>query len=372
MDGLIYEPRSFWSIATGSLAGSSRLVELDRNHFMNGERWPVTIDRIAVGGINYLFRESIAAAPMSAATVINKVGIRFSVPQRYHLNVGRAIRIGSLPAMSTGQHATPVDLNYGPGHTASSTYGQCHLTFKKPLLIPKNAQIEWDLSAHTPGAREGFDENIATFCEMAYVELGGLTGSSMRARTVQLAAYTGNTVPTIEGWPYPPDSAAGGTAIAPALLSTNWWPPTSRFPAGGGAPDWLAQRNTTFSAQEATRSGSTELVGMRTTIDQVILDIQNAVDGTPQPCSPLSMRMGCRVRTTNGGSSGHWWWRPGAPLALVFDTITPANVIRLQEPITLGPGEQLNVELEIPAGEVEEDQTYSIGVAFNGYATIES
>lgn len=379
MDGLIYEPRSFWSVATGALTSKAQLVQVDRNHFMNGERWPVTIDRIALGGVNYLLRESAAGgnAP-SAATIINRIGIRFSVPQRYHVNVGRPIMIGSIPMKSTGQHATPIDTLYGAPFTPSSQYGQCHLTFKKPLLIPKNAQIEWDLSAHTPaaiGTGPGANERVPSYCEMAYVELGGLTGSSMRARTVQLAAYLGDLTPTIEGWPYPPDVvAAGGGAIAPALTSKNWWPPTSRFPAGGGSPDWLNQRNTTFSAQEATRSGSTELVGLRTTIPQVELDINFNTDvGIVEPCSPLSMRTGCRMRTVNGGSSGHWWWRPGAPLALVFDTITPANVIPLQEPITLGPGEQLNVELEVPGIDTETfTSNYSIGVAFNGYATIES
>jgi hypothetical protein len=371
MDGVIHEPRSFWTVQTVESKVTPQRVRTNKGHFYNGERWPITINRITFGGINYLLRAApVGDLAVDNSGIINKIGIRVSVPQRYHLNRNMVL-IGSIPAASTGQHATRPNPNYGPGMTPSSLYGQCHLNFDKPLLLPKNGKIEWDVSAHT--ANNAQAETAPTFIEMGYVELGGLTGSSMRSRTVQLAVYTGNDLPGIEDWPYLADAlTAGGGAAAPAIGTTNWWFPGSRFPAGGNVPDWKGQRNTTFSAQEATRSGSTEIVGMRTTIAQFAYDQEVAGSFGTVPASPLSMRTGCRIRATDGGSSGHYWWRPGAPLALVFDTITPANVVRLQEPIELGPGEQLDVELEFPAFVSEEESTtYRVGVALNGYATIE-
>jgi hypothetical protein len=77
----------------------------------------------------------------------------------------------------------------------------------------------------------------------------------------------------------------------------------------------------------------------------------------------------------NGGT-GAYWWREGAPLALVCPTITPAQVYDLPEPITLGPGERLDVEVSSPGptpmGEESIDSIYQIGVGLCGYASIEA
>ena len=83
-----------------------------------------------------------------------------------------------------------------------------------------------------------------------------------------------------------------------------------------------------------------------------------------------------RIRTTDGGS-GRYWWRPGAPIALVLDHITPAFVYELPVPITVGPGDALDVELEVPLSTTFPDDgtattpTFNLGVSFNGYAAIE-
>lgn len=381
MAGLIHEPRSLWSTAFVQSKSTPQRVLVNKQHLFNGERWPVTINRVAFMGVNYTLRGPTQDGdqPNTTALVLGRLGVRISVPFRYHLNAYRMFNVAGLPNVSTGQHATPANVPvYGAGVIPSALYNQCHLNFDKPLLLPKDGKIEWDLSAHTPAPTainqpSNPEENVPTYCEMAYVETGGLTGSSMRSRTVQLAAYTGPTLAGEEGWPYPPDAITQGVGVAaPALASSNWWAPTSRFPAGGSLPDYQGQRNTTFSAQEATRSGSTEIIGLRTTIDQYLYDLQLGLNPTftGRGPSPLSMRTGCRIRCTDGGSSGHWWWRPGAPLALVLDTIGPANVIKLPEPVILGQGEQLEVELELPA-QAGKQTTYQVGVAFNGYATIE-
>jgi hypothetical protein len=95
---------------------------------------------------------------------------------------------------------------------------------------------------------------------------------------------------------------------------------------------------------------------------------------------PVSQRIGCRARM-GAGVNTDWWWRPGAPLALVLDTITPALVYKLPEPITLSPGDTLSVEADVPGTNYfdselasitgETDSRVQLGVSFNGYTAIE-
>ncbi len=109
--------------------------------------------------------------------------------------------------------------------------------------------------------------------------------------------------------------------------------------------------------------------------DNALANENAAFDGVP--IAPASLRMGSRVRTTNAGS-GEDWWRPGAPLALTLDTITPAAVFMLPFPITLTPGDTLDVELVIPGvpppavlPPLEVQRAYNVGISLNGWAAIE-
>jgi hypothetical protein len=111
--------------------------------------------------------------------------------------------------------------------------------------------------------------------------------------------------------------------------------------------------------------------------DDVVIDTNLiAALGAPagQPVAPLSLRTAIRARMKNGGT-GNYWWRPGAPLALVCPSITPAQVYKLPVPITLVPGDNLEIELETPGpitiGETEINPLYQVGVALCGFAAIE-
>jgi hypothetical protein len=70
-----------------------------------------------------------------------------------------------------------------------------------------------------------------------------------------------------------------------------------------------------------------------------------------------------------------WWWRPGAPLALVFDAQTPGLVYDLTHEITLEPGDTLALEMTFPpsafGGENPQLIPVHVGVALNGYSPIE-
>jgi hypothetical protein len=110
---------------------------------------------------------------------------------------------------------------------------------------------------------------------------------------------------------------------------------------------------------------------LRCFIDQRLYDQRLCAQfGAASRPSPLALRTGTRIRTTGTGSQ-NYWWRPGAPLALVFDHITPALVMRLSDPITLPPQDQLDVEMEFPGVPGSADTNFHVGVSFNGFATIE-
>jgi hypothetical protein len=371
--GLLYEPRALWSI--GNFAqpdvGTYRNIQsLNRNHFMNVGKHPIELRRMTLSMVNYIFLQNpvgISTPWRECAQLINDISVRVSAPQRKTLSKGFVLGSGCMPNPTS--EPRPVSPN------TSSQWGQSMLRFDKPLMLPRMGTIEWGLSAFT-GVNDSNGQglgNLSAFATMVYQETQGLWPGSTRAFYTQLsnlspAQQQQLITETEERWPYLLDGYAGleSTKTLPGI-STNWWPPTSHF------------NGKLFNQQESTRSGTTMLTDMRCHINQLIYDTilkigwsDNGHGATPMP---LSTRIGTRVRTTNGGS-GDWWWRPGAPLALVFDTITPAVVYALPEPIELEPGDTLAVDLSVPPARTGDDQTlapteYQIGISFNGFAAIE-
>lgn len=138
-----------------------------------------------------------------------------------------------------------------------------------------------------------------------------------------------------------------------------------------------------FKAQEAALAGYNVVSGFsahidQTTYDDAIQDDGNAVVSSwapGNPVAPLSLRVPCRARSDWG--SQEWWWREGAPLALVCPDLTPALVYRLPEPIVLHPGDELEPRLEIPGAQLvnpisgdEGISIFQVGLSFTGYAAV--
>ncbi|MHC4717522.1 MAG: hypothetical protein ACYS5V_11165 [Planctomycetota bacterium] len=354
---------------------------LDRRHFYNGTRYPIQINRLSIMGVNYTFNRVPEGAPvrtLQASTVINRCRLGISFPQRFHVNSKRFVLDAAIAPRPTWQPRPPdpsVPGQPGAGYPVSSLWGQSMLGFDKPLYLPIDGTITWQLSAinRWGDAAGGLANTIPV--TMLYQEEGGLFGGSARTFQTQIQPfsdlnYVAENAQEIERWPYPVDPFQAPPTDG--VGTRQWWAPETEF------------NGQIFDRQESTRAGSTKLTDMRCFIDQRHYDeelFDSAVGGagtSPQP-SAVSMRIGTRVRTRNAGSK-EWWWRPGAPLALVFDKITPANVYKLPEPITLGPGEQVNIEMEFPAaswqpgGEVPpppQPINFHVGVALNGYAAIE-
>jgi hypothetical protein len=376
-DGLLYEPRSFWSIGTfGSTEGQTdpSIIQLNRQHFYNGERWPVQINRITTAGINYTFVNPPVGLPanyQAGSVTTNAVRVRITAPQRYHYGPKRSFELAAMGPLATWTPAPGLSsvviegdpITFNP----SSLWGQCALKFDNPLYIPRTSALEWDISSYTPWASGGktpVPQPAATIptCHQLYEEPGGLFAGDARTRSFKMRAFNGTTPLQDERWPFMRGRFQPFVAGQPNETA-DWWHPDGRFNVRQ------------FDLQEATRAGSTSISGMRTFIDQIAYDafmVEEGLAPAANRACPLSMRVGTRVRLANAGSNT-WWWRPGAPLCLVFDSITPANVYQLHEPITIGPGDTLDVQMEFPPaspGGLFTDRL-QFGISFNGFAAIE-
>jgi hypothetical protein len=133
-----------------------------------------------------------------------------------------------------------------------------------------------------------------------------------------------------------------------------------------------------YKAQETSRAGANRLSGFSVMVDQTEYDDALQASSayanlSTSRIAPMAMRIPCRAGSDAG--SQEYWWRDGAPLALVCPTITPAMVYELPKPITLHKGEHIELEFQVPWGHVTSASAYvfsnyQIGVSFCGYAAI--
>jgi hypothetical protein len=377
--GMYYEPRSFWSIGAVDLeqldlsenAEFARYV-FNREEFRNGQRWPITINRVAVCPVNYLYDQTptgFANARDAAANMLNRLRIRISVPFRQSYSRFE-IAVGSHPPAPV--YGEP----YKPG-PLSGLFGQVRLNYDHPLYVPQKGSVELGLSSPadvnlvSPPVPNLFSAGGVTQVPstIAYLEEGGLFVGNARSHSFPLnLAQNPNGRPNQEQMPYP---LPPGFALTTANNGVQFWDGRHRF------------NSKEFNAQDATRAGSTKQVGVGVAIDQRAYDDRLvSVLGATGKISPLATRVGSRVKCVNFGSQADWW-RPGAPLALTFDSITPALVYRLPQPVTLQPGDCFVVEALFPGpnyfssfgyvatGESEGASKYALGISFNGFAAVE-
>lgn len=354
--GELYEPRSLWSVQTALLSEEPQEVRFTREHFYNGTPYPITIKRVAVMGLNYVFQH-VEDQPIAwqAADVISRLSLKISAPFRQHY--------GKFPIVINGLCPAPCYTPAPRDPITSSLWGKTDLRFDHPLYLPRRGSLEWDISTYSPYRRPMEDPPLpAVTVHQLVQEAGGFFAGNARTRRFQAVSLAaGHDTPNLaEGWPYPTD--AYRSLVTYQAAPTTFWIPDGNFTARA------------FKAQETTLDGSTEILELRTTIDQLDIDpnVQQPAPGVGR-VSPLSMRVGTRIRTASGGS-GQWWWREGAPLALVFDTITPATVYALPYPITLSPKDTLDVTLLIPGKPTVDPQVPSpvnVGISLNGFAAIE-
>lgn len=372
--GILFEPRSLWDVQTftPTVSGSTFLeqtLSFNRQQFFNGGKWPITLTRVSFCPISYALRTqtgvtAIAASPWTfenSMAIIARANLRISAPFRRHFSRTFTAAEGLIPLKTW----VP---KLAQGFQLSSIYGLSRLEFDRPIVLPRLGSCLFQVSAVPyPDIHDNIWDDAPTKVQMAIAwhEYGGSMNGAARMRpravldgvTAQNLTLFGIKVPQI---------FVNSNSNIPAT-TTNTWPGSGMFTSAA------------FDRENASRSGATTLTGINVHIDQIDYDNvvrnQNANDGvgTTALISPISTMVACRAKTAVGGT-GEWWWREGAPLCLVLDTITPALVYGFPNPITLEPGDTLDVELDYPVTQVPESglvHGYTFGVSLNGFAIIE-
>jgi hypothetical protein len=369
----LFEPRVFWSVKRVDVDAENadpQVVVLDRQHFFNGERYPITITEVVVSPINYARKfyadPTQAAGPaegLDANTNILGVKVVLSARQRQSYS-RRAVSLVAYGDVPTAPQAPAVIEVSGPFGIPSSFTGQVYRTFDKPLIIPRDCLIQFDLTPFDGYMPAPVQPNRVKFL-VAFWERYGIFGANARQHPERpgVLADALNSGAQPFGPVITPNALAPSTQPAP---SNQLWPPSSSFPGRQ------------FRRQSYSAEGSVEFYGMGVMIDQIDYDRLNTtiIGGVANtPMAMLAQRVGCRARLPDSGTRA-WWWRQGAPLALVFPTLTPALVYKLDRPITMTRGERIEVELTIPP--VSQDPqgvnlptSYEVGVALSGYAAIQ-
>ncbi len=386
--GILYEPRAYWDVQALDTAnlpiGVPGRVVFDRNNFLNGEPYPVTITRLLFAPISYILREHQNGVPISAATyhaggaaAFTRSQLRISLPQRQHYN-RREILLPSWAATPTWEPNMRGVAGLG---YASSLWNVCRWEFEHPLMLPRLGTLEIQLANIDAPNFAGFQDLGEVDFTVGVMEgplldhpasPGGrpLFNGNLRQHPRAILRYSDGTAdPRLQ---FVDPNFGGGAFGSPGIPILA--PPNQFF-----SPDTqLSARE--YDQQNITQSGSTPVNGFAVQIDQI--DYDDQVNNVPlpgnvagNPIAPLALKTPVRARTTNGGSKA-WWWRPWAPLALVCPTITPAQVYQLPVPITLEPGDNMEIQLEVPAPITIDGNdifpTYTLGVSLTGYAAIEA
>lgn len=366
-DRFVHEPRALWTVVRQQAAEAASglnatRVLVDKDHLRNVGRHPITLTHLSVCPINYFFRDfdnevTGLSDVHNSQNILNVLDWFASAPYSVHIT-SRDGRIALRPAEG---RANPGMLYTGVGAYASDLFGVSRWAFDKPLSLPRGCEIQFDLSTFTlPNL--GFSSPFPTGTMVSAVSFDevhtGIFGGNNRLRE---RAELPPSNPDGQGAPFGLDGFASvqGTSM-------------QRWPAEGVFPSRIFSRQETNRGQERN-----SFAAFNVHFDQIDSDVlvQKMLAPAPDhPISPASTRIAVRARVANGGSR-EWWWRPGAPVCLVCPTITPALVAELAEPITLGPGEQLEGEVQIPVGpqvaQALYQPTYQLGISLTGYASIE-
>lgn len=373
-NGIWYEPTSFWSTAYPVVADGLN-TRFNREHFRNGSRHPKTLTRVALSAVNYPF-EIMNVVPqgsgdpnIAGSAVLNQAKIRIAAPFRKNYS-REQINLSAYAPRATG---------YQTGDTLSdsSLMGVNYLQFDKSLLMPRKASLEFGLGGVSLKQVVGLATiplDLGPVQANAHIfthERGGMFSGSSRQKSfaIQGSISTGFSTPDpYTGIPFPVPPGYATVPVPevgdPAIVYKQW-------------PAETAISSRDYEQQESSRSGSSDVCGLGVAIDQidydegVKYDMLTFMGVSPGPLYKVASLASCistRVRAKHSPTGGDYWWRPGAPLNLVCDTITDALVYDLPQPITLSFGETLSVSIELPG---DKAPSYQIGISFNGFTAIE-
>jgi hypothetical protein len=381
--GTIWEPRAYWDVARidgseSAQIGSTISVQFKKEHFRNEGRYPVELDHVLIAPVGYTFKnfDGINDPPVlpvgdfgACASVIQKSKILISVPNRQHYG------FDPLPISTwTPQPVDDILMNNDPGFPAGSgMLGVCRWDFdpQRRLVLPRNANCTLQLGRFllqpaATGPSFNFPNRLPA--HVAFWEEGIYHEGSKqfpwnahgRWRAAEIIAAGDDDDPDV----FPIADGLGFNGGTDA--NTSAWSGES------------AVRFKDYKDQESSRAGHNSVGGFAVHIDQIDYDAEIQTDAayTGFPIAPISLRLPCRARSD--AMSQEWWWREGAPLALVCPSLTPAQVYKLPQKITLHKGDVLEVEMQVPGG-IETTPAspstgvfsiFQVGISFTGYAAI--
>lgn len=371
--GIIWEPRVLWDVARQdniTQLGGSLQVKFNKYNFRNGGQYPIELHHLLVAPVGYVFNEydgqNIPATATvgdygACAAVIQKSSLMFSMPNRQHYSL-MPLQVGSW----IDRCSEDVPMRYNAAVPWSSgLHGTVRWDFAKNrrLVLPRNAVCTLQLGAYLGQPSGGFGSGLAK-ANVAFFEGGvGHEGSQQfmwncRARALNQLPLLATSSVAVFPW-QPADGL--GTSVGNS---------GAEYPGGSGLQEM------DYKQQESARDGYNAVSGYAVSIDQILYDDSVASGGPANSATailaPLAHRIPCRARSN--AMSQEWWWRDGAPLSLVCPTLTPALVYDLPEPLTLGKGEHIEVEMQTPGGLDAATDVFSIfqiGVSFAGYAAVE-
>jgi hypothetical protein len=380
------EPRVLWEVVSIDSAAPSFVtspqavagqVTLRGREWKNGSRHPLTLTHLCLDAVGYSManQEGLAAAGLTtfhnSRAVLPAVDVRISAPYRQHFTRRPFIGTWGHTPEPAGQPTT----RYSTVAASSSMWGINRWEFAAPFWIPRKGSVDFELSAiPCPFALNGTaapqPQAFVNF-EQQYAD-GGIYPMSSRG-------VDGETL-------YASNAGVWPTGSTPTPLDAFGFGLPSPGPTPTVGTMWnhrvSTALNNQWDKQEANR-GSTRswLTSLGVFIDQIAYDAALTaalVAGvTGQRPAPIASRIGARCKTTNGGSNENWW-RPGCPLSLLTPTLTGALVHKLPEPIVLAAGDNLEIQLQVPAPQAVAgaspptlSPTYNIGVSLCGFAEVQ-
>lgn len=376
MADLAYEPRAFWQVKRIDalppvVSARPQVVVFDHRRFYNDQRWPIVITQISFAAIDYVLKRY--ANPGAGLGTLGYASESLIFKPRITISMRHRASFSKQPYEVASYANTPTaDRVYPPIDTTrlfSSVFGYCYFEFPMPMELPADANIQFDLTNFN-GVPAGSTPPVkwaTAFHEKLFADI----------RLGEGRIFGGNLHTASD-----PTQGPFGPPISPIALVPNNDPTNALFPPEQAiTPKNFAQQSP-IASNSPVDTRVSKFTGISVAIDQIDYDDAVTVALAPLlfPACPLSLRTGVRARTRAGGSQTEWW-RPGAPVALVMPTITPASVYTLERPITVAPGDQLEIEIEIPpqipvkplqGPTLPVPATYQIGVAANGYAAIEA
>lgn len=365
--GFLYEPRAFWDVAIlrPPIARPASRTVLDSDKFYNGSKYPVVLTHLifdpAVSQISAVqasrgFMDGVIRLTSSGNQPVTRgpvplrsllSGVSFEPPSPYNpIPVTGVVPQGGI----WGDYPGPL--------WNVSQWDFCH-----PLVLPKDGAVTFSIGARIEA---DFLPAIDTPPVVVYAQFneGGDTNNDF---------YKGNARSFIEPGQFRTTNvstwgtiAGGGGEFSGGAGVAQPFPPSGVFTGRA------------YQRQNITQAGSTLLRGFSVMFDQRAFDIAAQAE-FPAPTDTASQS--CASRTpvkakTSGCGTQESWWRDGAPLSLVSPTRTPALVGKLQMPITLQPGDGLDVELAFGTSSSEPVGLRPTGVNFGislcGFAAIEA